>query len=118
MRQLSWNPRALLGRTELPAPGAMVLARLRGLRPLLVALVVLAALAGLGVAHVTLRLRKLELGYAISRAAQTQAALAEEQRRLRIEVTALKSPERVIPAAREKLRLGPPEPAQIRRELP
>ena len=118
MRPLSWHPGALWRRAELPGPGARVLARLRGLRPLLVALVMLAALAGLGVAHVTLRLQKLELGYAISRAAQTQAALAEEQRRLRIELSALKSPERVLPAAREKLRLGPPDPNQIRREIP
>jgi cell division protein FtsL len=118
MRPVSWNPRAFLARAQIPSPGATVRARLHGLRPLLVVLLVLATLAGLGLAHVTLRLRKLELGYAISRAAQTQAALAEEQRRLRVEVTSLKSPERVIPAARDRLGLGPPQPAQIRREVP
>lgn len=113
-RDLVRRPAVALARA---ADRASLRDRLRALRPLLVAALFFAAAAALGVAHVSARLRELELGYALSRAVSEQAALAEERRRLRIEVASLRSPDRVIPQSREQLRLAPPEPAQLRREV-
>jgi cell division protein FtsL len=115
-----WRPdflstaRALSGAGERLTLGE----RFRGLRPLVLALLFFAAAAGLGVAHVTLRLRQLEIGYGLSRAVADQGALAEERRRLILEVETLKSPNRVVPAARSRLNLAPPDPARVRKEIP
>jgi cell division protein FtsL len=112
-----WRPRLRVAASHLSFL-SHVEERLRALSPILLGAVLFAIAAGLGVAHVTLRLRKLDLGYALSRAATEQSALAEERRRLRIEVAMLKSPERVLPAAQTGLKLAPPEASQIDREGP
>jgi cell division protein FtsL len=102
-----------------PVPvGPSLAQRLRALRPILLAALLVFSAAGLGVAHVTLRLRQLDLGYALSRAASEQADLAERRRRLRIEVASLKSPDRVLRLARQRLDLAPPAPGQVRRVSP
>lgn len=53
------------------------------------------------------------LEYRIAEAVETQAALLEEQKRLKLEIARLKSPRRISAIAQEKLGLGPPSQDQI-----
>jgi cell division protein FtsL len=63
--------------------------------------------------HLQLRFEGVRLGYATSRARAEQARLVAEQRELRLELSSLKSPERIETEAREKLSMKMPENDQI-----
>ena len=86
--------------------------RLRALWPIALLAVLFAGVAAIGATHVTLRLRALETRRAISVAEDERTRLEVEARELTVEVNAQKSPARVLPAAREKLRLLPAAPTQ------
>jgi cell division protein FtsL len=75
----------------------------------LLALVTVGALA-----HVGVRLKGLEVAYDLGRERRRAAQLEERRRRLQIEIGMLKDPSRVVPLAREKLKMGPPDPQAIR----
>lgn len=58
------------------------------------------------------RLVVVNTGYEISKANSARDGLIEENRRLRIELVALKSPERIERIAREELNLARPQAGQ------
>jgi cell division protein FtsL len=64
------------------------------------------------VAQVSLRYRIVRTGYALGERLAEQRALEEQGRKLRLELSLLRSPERVEKLAREKL--GMVRPDQIR----
>jgi cell division protein FtsL len=66
------------------------------------------------VAQVALRYRVTRTGYAIGERMQEQRELEEEARRLRLERSLLRSPDRVERLAREKLGMVRPDPERIR----
>ena len=65
-------------------------------------------------AHVTLRYRVIRTGYVIAEKMQEQRELEEEARKLRLDLSVLRSPERVEKLAREKLGMVRPSPERIR----
>lgn len=64
--------------------------------------------------HVSLRYRVLRTGYAIGEKLAEKRELEEEARKLRLELSLLRSPERVERLAREKLGMVRPDPERIR----
>ena len=66
------------------------------------------------VAQVSLRYRVVRAGYAIGEQMAEQRVLEEEARKLRLELSTLRSPERVEKLAREKLGMVRPDPDRIR----
>jgi cell division protein FtsL len=76
--------------------------------------VVLAVLATGGlIYHLHLRFEGVRLGYETSRARADRAQLVAERRELRLELSSLKSPERIETEAREKLGMEMPSMEQI-----
>ncbi len=55
----------------------------------------------------------VRLGYQLSEAAKTQRELSEENRGLRVEVAALKAPDRLQRLAKLQLGLAPPKTEQV-----
>lgn len=75
---------------------------------------VTAAFMFIGVLFIYLwcRLVVVNTGYEISKANSARDSLIEDNRRLRIELVALKSPERIERIAREELKLARPQAGQ------
>lgn len=69
---------------------------------------------GAALAHVSLRLGVIRTGYAIAEATRERQLLEEENRKLRLERSLLRSPERIERIAREKLGMTRPDPTQLR----
>jgi cell division protein FtsL len=80
-----------------------------GVGAFLLAIVTAGALA-----HVTVRLKGLEVAYALGRERHVATELEEQRRRLQIEIGMLKDPGRVVLIARDKLKMGPPAADAIR----
>jgi cell division protein FtsL len=80
----------------------------------LVVFVVFLALVGAALAHVSLRLGVIRLGYEISERTQTRRELEEEHRRLSVELSMLRSPERIERLAGAKLGMRRPDAGEIR----
>ena len=69
----------------------------------------LLALATAGaLAHVAVRMKGIEVAYALGRERRANTELEEQRRRLNIEIGMLKDPVRVVGIARDKLGMGPP----------
>ena len=85
--------------------------------PVRIAVVAMALIAALvmllGIAHVNRRQEIVRTGYDLSRATEELARLQEENRRLRLEKSALTNPERVRRLA-QALGMSRPGPTQIR----
>ncbi len=64
-------------------------------------------------AHVAVRMHSIQIAYALGRERRANTELAEQRRRLNIEIGMLKDPDRVIGIAREKLGMGPPAPENV-----
>jgi cell division protein FtsL len=64
--------------------------------------------------HVAVRLKGLEVAYALGHERRVAADLEEQRRRLQIEIGMLKDPGRVVMIARDKLKMAPPAPEAIR----
>lgn len=64
--------------------------------------------------HVAVRLKGLEVAYALGHERRVASELEEQRRRLQIEIGMLKDPGRVVMIARDKLKMGPPAPEAIR----
>jgi len=79
-----------------------------GVGAFLLAVVTLGALA-----HVAVRIKGLEVAYALGRERKVATELEEQRRRLQIEIGMLKDPGRVVLYARDKLKMGPPAPDAI-----
>ena len=65
-------------------------------------------------AHASLRLGVIRLGYATSEEARDRQQLEEENRKLLLEKSLLRSPERIERLARERLGMARPESSRIR----
>src|SRR5687768_11575059 len=65
------------------------------------------------VAHLSLRMETVRLGYEVGRARREQRRLVEQRRLLSIEAATLREPERVEAVARGTLAMDVPEPARI-----
>ena len=63
--------------------------------------------------HVGVRMHSIQIAYALGRERRTNTELAEQRRRLNIEIGMLKAPERVIGIARDELAMGPPAPSNV-----
>ena len=70
-------------------------------------------IVGLGIAHVNRRQEVIQLGYDLSRATDQLSRMQEENRRLRLEKSALTNPERIRRLAKS-LGMSQPGPSQIR----
>ena len=80
----------------------------------LVLMVLFVAVGGAAMAHVSLRLAVIRLGYAISEKSGERRGLEEDNRKLRLEASLLRSPARIERLAREQLGMERPDPARIR----
>jgi cell division protein FtsL len=74
----------------------------------LLALVTAGALA-----HVAVRMHGIQIAYDLGRERRANTELEEQRRRLNIEIGMLKDPGRIITIARDKLRMGPPDPSRV-----
>jgi cell division protein FtsL len=73
----------------------------------------LALLTAGALAHVAVRMHGIQIAYDLGRERRTNTELAEERRRLNIEIGMLKDPSRVIGIAHDKLQMGPPSPSNV-----
>ena len=80
----------------------------------LLLLVMFTALTGAAIAHVSLRLGVVRLGYAIGEQTREHRALEQKRRRLDTVYATLKRPDRIEAIARDKLDMRLPDPAHIR----
>jgi cell division protein FtsL len=80
-----------------------------GVGAFLLAIVTAGALA-----HVAVRIKSIEVAYALGRERHIATDLEEQRRRLQIEIGMLKDPGRVVMIARDNLKMGPPGPDVIR----
>ncbi len=69
---------------------------------------------GVATAQVALRTRVIRAGYALGERMDEIRALEQENRQLRLELSLLKSPERIERLAREQLGLVRPDPQKLR----
>ena len=76
--------------------------------------VVLAIITAGALAHVAVRIKSIEVAYALGRERKVATELEEQRRRLQIEIGMLKDPGRVVTIARDKLKMGPPDGDAIR----
>ncbi|HEY4185826.1 MAG TPA: hypothetical protein VGP07_12210 [Polyangia bacterium] len=75
---------------------------------------VLAIVTAGALVHVAVRIKSIEVAYALGRERHVATELEEQRRRLQIEIGMLKDPGRVVTLARDKLKMGPPGPDVIR----
>ena len=89
--------------------------RLRGIGvgAFMLALVTVGALV-----HVAVRMKGIEVAYALGKERKLNTELEEQRRQLHIEIGMLKDPGRVVGLARDQLRMGPPMPGDILRGPP
>jgi cell division protein FtsL len=84
-----------------------------GLGPLGTALVLVLPVAAAALFYVWTHITTVQLGYELSEAAEAHQQMLEENRGLRIEVAALKAPERLKELGRTQYRLEPPKTEQV-----
>ena len=73
-----------------------------------------AAIVTAATAHVSLRYRVIRAGYELSERGTELRTLEQQNRKLRLELSLLRSPERIERLARDKLGLVRPDPEHIR----
>jgi cell division protein FtsL len=100
------------------AVAAAVRAELGNRRGIGVGAFVLALVTAGALAHVGVRMKGIEVAYDLGHERRINTQLEEERRRLNIEIGMLKDPVRVVGIARDKLKMGPPPPADIVRLAP
>ncbi len=81
--------------------------------PLAVALLVALPVVLAALFHVWTKVTTVRLGYALSRAGNTHKRILEKNRALRVEVAALKAPERLKELAQAHYKLAPPKSEQV-----
>jgi cell division protein FtsL len=68
---------------------------------------------GAALGHVWVRLQQIQTGYGLSHERREARALAETQKRLRLEAAVLKQPQRIERIARVRLGMTAPDPSKI-----
>ena len=76
------------------------------------------AVSSAAMAHVSLRLGVVRMGYQIGEQTRQRRALEEQRRRYTTELSMLKNPARIERIAREKLHMELPDPSRIRTVRP
>ena len=76
------------------------------------------AVSAAAMAHVSLRIGVVRMGYQIGELTRERRALEEERRRYTTEQSMLKNPARIERLAREKLHMELPDPSRIRTVRP
>jgi len=76
------------------------------------------AVSGAAMAHVSLRLGVVRMGYQIGEQTRFRRAQEEQRRRYLTELSMLKNPARIEKLAREKLHMELPDPSRIRTVRP
>jgi hypothetical protein len=74
----------------------------------------LAVVTAVARAHVAVRLKGLDVAYALGHERRIAADLEEQRRGLQIEIGMLKDPGRIVVIARDRLKMGPPAADAIR----
>jgi len=72
------------------------------------------SVTGAALAHASLRLAIIRHGYSLSEKTRRFRELEEEHRKLRLELSLLRSPARIEQVAHEKLGMRRPDPQEIR----
>jgi len=85
----------------------------RSANRILFLLILLLFLIGGSLFYVWSRIQVIQLGYEISNALKEERALAESNKRLRLEIATLKSYSRIEKFAVEELRMTKPKPDQV-----
>jgi cell division protein FtsL len=93
--------------------GQIVQPELGGRRGIGVGAFLLALVTAGAMAHVGVRMKGIEVAYDLGHEKRVNTELEEERRRLNIEIGMLKDPVRVVSIARDKLKMGPPAPADV-----
>lgn len=83
-----------------------------GTRHQIAVAIALVSAAALG--HVHVRLKVLELGYALSRETRLHRELVDQNQKLRLELQTRRDPAQIERRARDELSMAPPDPATIR----
>ncbi len=84
-----------------------------GLGPLGTALALVLPVVAAALFYVWTHITTVQLGYQLSEAAEAHQQLLEENRGLRVEVAALRAPERLKELGRNKFNLLPPRTEQV-----
>ena len=79
---------------------------------------VLALITAGALLHVGVRMKGIEVAYALGKERKLNTELEERRRQLHIEIGMLKDPGRVVGLARDKLKMGPPLAGDILRGPP
>jgi cell division protein FtsL len=88
-------------------------AKLEELGVLQMAIILVAPVVAAALFYVWAEVTSVRLGYLLSQAGEAHNTLVEENRGLRIEVAALKAPERLKRIAQERFHLAPPRLEQV-----
>ena len=94
--------------------GALRYVSVRKRGTVLVLALMFISVTGAALAHASLRLAIIRHGYSLSEKTRQFRELEEENRKLRLELSLLRSPARVEEVAHEKLGMRRPDPAEIR----
>ena len=86
-----------------------------GLTPVGTSVVLIAPVLGAALFYVWTHVTTVQLGYTLSQAADTHRGLLETNRSLRVEVAALRAPERLKELGRSRFKLAAPDTQQILR---
>jgi cell division protein FtsL len=96
-------------RNTIPRPEVRALPAFRILTVLIITLSITIVI----LIYVWSHIQMTRLEYEVAEAIHTKEQLLEEQRRLRLEVATLKSPQRIEAIARNRLQMTYPEPGQV-----
>jgi cell division protein FtsL len=94
--------------------GALRYVSVRKRGTVLVLALMFVSVTGAALAHASLRLAIIRHGYALSEKSREFRELEEDNRKLRLELSLLRSPARIEEVAHEKLGMRRPDPAEIR----
>jgi cell division protein FtsL len=101
------------GCEETPEELQMVKTMNRSTNRILFFILLLLFLIGGSLFYVWSRIQVIQLGYELSNALKEERALAEANKRLRLEIATLKSYTRIEKFAVEELRMAKPKPDQV-----
>ena len=82
-------------------------------RQVVVTILMLICLMGTGIGYVWSNFEKTQIGYDLSQLKREEMRLLEINRKLKLELATLKSPQNLEPLARHQLGLKTPKPEQI-----
>ncbi|MSP15301.1 MAG: cell division protein FtsL [Myxococcales bacterium] len=82
--------------------------------PVVLLFIAFGSVVAAGLSHVALRVSAVQHAYALADEERLRTELEDQHRKLRLEHSLLRSPERIERLARDKLGLRHPEPGELR----